>query len=280
MFGYIRTFNDELKIKDYNIYRFYYCELCRNMGSFSELTRLFHSYDPVFYYMLCSNEEVPLSFCKTKMKCFRCRSRRGSKNGSFFAALSIVLIYHKFDNDVIDGDTKKRFLRRMVKRGYIKTLALYPHIGNTMNNGMKQLLEYEKTGCSDYAFLSDFFGNIVSDAVAFCMDRSAENLCRIEIIKELSACVYLIDILDDAIKDSISGDFNPLNLICGGKATRDGADSLKSLVVQKLGNIDVMLDLLPYCDNMAVLQNIIRYGIPYRLETVYNNFKEVLNKKR
>ena len=32
MFGYIRPYKEELKLKDYNFYRGFYCALCTEMG--------------------------------------------------------------------------------------------------------------------------------------------------------------------------------------------------------------------------------------------------------
>ena len=49
MFGYVTVFKDELKIKDYNIYRAYYCGLCKRLGEkFGTVFRLGLSYDLTF----------------------------------------------------------------------------------------------------------------------------------------------------------------------------------------------------------------------------------------
>lgn len=49
MFGYVNVYKDELKIKDFNVYRAYYCGLCKALGEkFGALSRLGLSYDFTF----------------------------------------------------------------------------------------------------------------------------------------------------------------------------------------------------------------------------------------
>ena len=49
MFGYVRPHNPELRMRDYECYRAYYCGLCRAMGKCTgQCSRLTLSYDFVF----------------------------------------------------------------------------------------------------------------------------------------------------------------------------------------------------------------------------------------
>ena len=49
MFGYVRTVPSELRLREYECYRAYYCGLCRSMGKCTgACSRLTLSYDFVF----------------------------------------------------------------------------------------------------------------------------------------------------------------------------------------------------------------------------------------
>ena len=53
MFGYVNVYKDELKIKDYDTYRAYYCGLCKMLGKrHNALARLSLNYDLTFLAVL------------------------------------------------------------------------------------------------------------------------------------------------------------------------------------------------------------------------------------
>ena len=56
MFGYVNIYKDELKVKDYNKYRSFYCGLCKTLGrEFSLKTRLTLNYDFAFLALILSS---------------------------------------------------------------------------------------------------------------------------------------------------------------------------------------------------------------------------------
>ena len=56
MFGYVNVYKDELKIKDYNIYKAYYCGLCKALGRrHNQTSRLLLNYDFAFLALLCDS---------------------------------------------------------------------------------------------------------------------------------------------------------------------------------------------------------------------------------
>ena len=49
MFGYVTPFKSELKIREYNLFRAYYCGLCKTMGNeYNQLVRMGLNYDLSF----------------------------------------------------------------------------------------------------------------------------------------------------------------------------------------------------------------------------------------
>ena len=68
MFGYIVINKDELKIKDYNLYRSFYCGLCQELKKdFGHVGQISLSYDMTFIILLLTalyEEELTQGTCK------------------------------------------------------------------------------------------------------------------------------------------------------------------------------------------------------------------------
>ena len=74
MFGYIITNKAEMKFREFDVYRSYYCGLCRAMKDrCGNLARLSLSYDMTFVYMLLTalyEPETELKQCKCALHPF------------------------------------------------------------------------------------------------------------------------------------------------------------------------------------------------------------------
>ena len=56
MFGYVEPLKDELKIKEYNIFRSYYCGLCKTLKKeYGLFSRLCMNNDSVFLALILSS---------------------------------------------------------------------------------------------------------------------------------------------------------------------------------------------------------------------------------
>ena len=63
MFGYVHINKDELKIREYNVYKSYYCGLCKALGKrYNQLVRLGLSFDMTFLAILADSlcEDMPV----------------------------------------------------------------------------------------------------------------------------------------------------------------------------------------------------------------------------
>ena len=71
MFGYVRTASEELKVKEFNRYRAYYCGVCRGMSRYTFIGRVLLNYDLAFYALLIDSEakaEIKVKRCKWNLK--------------------------------------------------------------------------------------------------------------------------------------------------------------------------------------------------------------------
>lgn len=266
MFGYIQVCKNELKIREYNLYRHHYCELCKNMGSYSTISRLFLSYDITFFLLLGEPDTPHVCACH-KCNLLKCMAVRTDGVYDYFAALSIALIYHKFNNDVIDGEFKKRFPRMLVKRAYKKIMRRYAMVGDIIGNGLKELVELEKNNCTDYMAMSELFAKTVGAACADYFSTFYDGNIRVQIIEYVTQCVYLLDIMDDVEQDFKKNDYNPLNIIANGKAGKAEIAECSELVRQILSKARSLAELLPYSDCFPIVLNVISLGLPLKLES-------------
>lgn len=271
MFGYIKVYQDDLKYREYSLYRYHYCELCRNMGSFSTISRIFLSYDITFFLMLGDPNTPDCSSC-TKCNIVTCKSKKTDGIYNFFAALSIVLIYHKLNNDVIDGDIKKRFPKAMIKRAYKKAVAQYPQMNAPIEAGLKQLVENEKRGETDFTSMSELFGKCVMSACSSFFSDYSDGDIRLEIIEDVVKCVYLLDIIDDIEKDFKHHNYNPINILCNGKADKSAVEKVASNITSSLSNALSLQMLLPYSDCNSIVKNVLSLGIPFELNRIREKY--------
>lgn len=275
MFGYVKVFKDELKFKEDALYRRYYCELCRSIGSYSEFSRLFLSYDITFFMMLGINADVPYEQGNS-CGALKCKSRRCEGAYDFFAAFGIALIYHKLNNDILDGAFLKRIPMSLVKRAYRRIASKYSGICTNIERGLKNIVRLEKENCTDYEYMSDLFAKSISDACMDFFNDIEDGEIRLRIIEAVARCVYLIDIIDDVEKDFKKKQYNPLNLK-GGKIAEIGEiDRCVEFVFHILDNSYFLTELLPYSDNTPVISNILLYGIPFEVKRIRDRYTSLL----
>lgn len=267
MFGYIKIYKDELKFREFSLYRYHYCELCKNMGSYSNLSRLFLSYDVTFFLMLGEPDTPERVSCK-KCNAATCMCKKTDGIYDFFAAFSIILIYHKLNNDVIDGDIKKRLSRMIVKKAYRKATAKYPHISEQIENGLNEIVKKEIAGETDYKNMSEIFAISITASCAEYFTSFSDCDIRLKIIEHVCKCVYLLDIIDDVVKDYKHHDYNPLNIIADGLAEVEQIQDVVNIINDNLASASSLLTLLPYSECIPIITNILSLGLPLVLKEV------------
>jgi len=104
MFGYILPEKPELKIKEYEIFRAYYCGVCKSIGDrFGQITRISLNYDSAFLALLLdsiSRENVKIR----KEKCFihplkKLFVARDSEVIDYASDINIILAYHNLKDN-------------------------------------------------------------------------------------------------------------------------------------------------------------------------------------
>ncbi|MEW8956336.1 DUF5685 family protein, partial [Clostridium sp.] len=112
MFGYVKPFKPELKIKDYELFKSYYCGLCHSIKKlYGNLPRMSLNYDMTFLAILLEGLEEN----KEDLTSFKCAIHPlknrvkiiNSYNLDYAAHINVSLAYYKYMDDKEDDNSLK-----------------------------------------------------------------------------------------------------------------------------------------------------------------------------
>ena len=257
MFGYVRIVEDELLVRQHKLYKNCYCALCKQMGCYSQISRLFLSYDMTFLALL-GNPVIPDLSKRCKGKWHRhCRKCSGDEKIKYCAAISIILQYQKLNDDIIDGKKGRRFIRRVIKKGFLRAKKEYPQAETMIAEAMSNLLVLEKEQCTDFERLENCFCSIFSNMFIDAPYSDSYKKIKAGISYHVAAWIYLFDMLQDVDEDRKSGNFNVLLL----KDEKKAKGELENRLIMHFEKAEELCELLPYSDNAAIISNIITLGL-------------------
>jgi len=261
MFGYVNIYKDELKIKDYNLFRGYYCGLCKAQGkNFSQISRLGLSYDITFLSILMSavtDEEIKV----TKSRCFvhptKKRAVVMSPSTQYAANVGIILSYLKFKDDFKDEKSIPAFIMTaLYKRSVSKARKNYSYLYNIIEENLNKLSSLEKENCSDIDELADPFAKILSAVFTpdFCPESQKRQLSWLGY--NIGRFIYIVDAIADREKDKKKNNFNPLL-----SKTNEEIKNIDFSLSFTLENVAKSYELLDIKRNDSILRNIIYDGL-------------------
>ena len=155
MFGYVRTFDSELKIGEFRAYKAIYCGLCKQLGrSFGLFARMTLSYDFTFLAALSMAvaEEEPAfeaqgCMCNPIKKTPCCLENKALCDA---ADCAMILLWEKLKDDLQDsGFVKKlgvRLLRPFARRPYRLAAARRPELARMAQEYTAAQNALEKAG--------------------------------------------------------------------------------------------------------------------------------------
>lgn len=266
MFGYIIVNKPELKIKDYETYRSYYCGLCRNLRkNYGLKGQMTLTYDMTFLVMLLTGLYEP----KTEQSIYRCLAHpfgkqtvRVNEFTAYAAAMNLILAYYKCEDDWQDE-------RRIIRKAYAKLL----HKGMNGMGGVEkkkrekiaQLLQEinrcEKLGITDIDRMAGLTGEMLGEVFAWRQDEWTEELRKVGFY--LGKFIYICDAYEDVEKDIRSGNYNVLKELYG-REDFDGRcrDMLTTVIAECCGEFEK----LPIIENADILRNVLYSGVWCRYE--------------
>lgn len=283
MFGYIVVNQPELKMKEYDEYRKYYCGLCKSLKDrYGARGQISLSYDMTFLVLLLTGLYEPEKLSGSR----RCIAHPASKHTyvqneytDYVADMNVILTYYKC---IDDWDDEHMFTRKLYadvllagKNGRRLKEEYSQKIRSIVDN-LKAISELEDAGSDDMDALSGHFGNIMAEICAPAHDEWESYLRTIGYY--LGKFVYIMDAYDDIEKDIGAGNYNPFVCRLAHELDVDvqsvGVDSpiepgkwqelaewTKDVLMMMVAPLAKEYEMLPIIENVGILRNIIYSGI-------------------
>ena len=279
MFGYIMINKPEIKYKDYDLYRSFYCGLCRELKEkFGLAGQLSLSYDLTFVILLLNGlYETPAH--KGTTRCIfhpLCKHVvRRNEITEYAADMNILLTYYKCLDDWKD---EKKYLRfcyaRILEGKNKKRKAFYREKAEKIAAYLEELSALEKAGEKDLDRMSGCFGRIMEEILVYRADEWESSLRRIGFF--LGKFIYLMDAYEDVEEDLKNGCYNPFseNYIIQGFE-----EQVRQILILMMSETCREFEKLPIIEYADILRNILYSGVWCRFEMISAKRKEAQEKK-
>lgn len=276
MFGYIREYAPELKVKELTLYKAVYCGLCKAMGRITGTSsRLSLSYDMTFLAIVrLALEKKSYSVKEQRCIVHPVKKRPVMEQNSvleYCAAASAILTYGKLSDDVADEHGVKRALSRALRVLFksAKKRAGLEDLYGKMTHHLSLLTECEKNGTKSVDIPSDIFGKLTSDVLSYGLEGEIEQIAK-NIGFYAGKWIYAADALDDMKDDIKSGSYNPFYLVFGEKTDSSDAEMIKGCFMHWLCEIEKAADLIDFADDSlkGIIYNVIYLGMKKKSDEI------------
>ena len=287
MFGYVRTVNAELKVKEHELYRATYCGLCRSMGKCTgQCSRMTLNYDFVFLALV----RYAIQPCKVSFKARRCLAHPFTKRDSmeqneilnYCSQASAILNYQKVLDDLRDENGAKKLkaalLRPFVahsRKKAIKKDASLKELDASIEGKLKELASLEKNENAGVDVPAACFGDVLGEIMSYGFDGSDKRIA-FELGRHIGAWIYVADALDDMREDAKKKRYNPLLKLYGERIpNQEELSSIYDATKNKLFAAETAFDLIETDDYAIknILSNILYLGIPQKTSDIIDTYK-------
>ena len=273
MFGDVLINKEELKFKEYDVYKSYYCGLCQTLnnrsGRFAQLTL---NYDMTFLQLLLTGLYEP----ETKIESFRCKLhplkkyiKRTNKITDYIADMNLFLAYL---NCIDDWEDEKKLSRKIytffIKNKVKKIKKKYPEKTEKLEKILRKSSDYEKKKEYDIDIISSYSGELMSELFLYKEDEWKECLSRMGFF--LGKYIYIIDAYEDIEKDLKKGNYNPFKEIYKNEDFDNFVERILTMMISECAR---EFENLPIIEDVDILRNILYSG-------VWAKFKAIRNKRR
>ncbi|OPJ61215.1 DUF5685 family protein [Clostridium oryzae] len=278
MFGYVVPCKLELKIRDYERFKAYYCGLCHSIKkNHGNLPRLVLNYDMTFLALLLDALEKDDSQIE-KFTCALHPTKKklrfhNSKPLDYAAKCNVILAYYKLLDNAEDDKSVKSKLMSVFLNRYIKDKDFKLKVKSYLD----RLYAKEKKAVS---LSIDEISHEFADLTGFLMSNYFDDNYEFKEILywlgyNIGKWIYIIDAMDDLEKDMRD---NKFNLICSIYNKEEiPYETFKPSIEEKIEFIllscastcSELLQQLPINKNQELLYNILKFGLMEKIDIVF-----------
>ncbi len=265
MFGYVNAYKNELKVKDYDTYRAYYCGVCFSLKkNMSFLSRFGLSYDITFMAIVLDS----LNNNRIKAEKKICMAHPLKKRAvvteneaiDYSAQVGVILTYLKFKDDLHDDKSIKALLGMICFWSAVRKAAKkLPGIYKTIKSLLGELSGLEKENCQNPDAVADIFGKILAHCMMADFVDEGQKRQLYEMGYQLGRWIYLIDAVNDIENDIKDKKYNPFkNAYNNKKELAKGYELPLTLTLDAIGKAYQLTDI---GKNSDLIENIIYLGL-------------------
>lgn len=216
MFGYVQPLKPELKMKEFEAFKGYYCGLCKAIKErYTQAARFMLNYDCAVLSLILSSmsDEVP----EVKREhCIVSPVKRKtvihSREAGYAAAVNILLGYAKIKDATADDKNPAAFMLSAVYKRVSKLAAKdYPELAAEFSLRLNNLGRLEKSRSADIDAVSSEFGALLGAVFSYApygFVDSAGKKALWHLGYNLGRWIYIADAIDDIIKDDKKKSYN------------------------------------------------------------------------
>lgn len=264
MFGYVVVNKPELKFKEFDIYKGYYCGLCQSLKERHGVTgQLTLTYDMTFLAMLLTSlyePEITEEYHRCIVHPVQKHRMIRSKYTDYVADMNVLLSYYKALDDWKDD---KSILKLAFSKLIKNKNTDYKEKADAIASLLDELGTREKQNESSIDVVAGIFGKIMAILFVPHQDQWSASLERIGFF--LGKFIYILDAYDDLKSDIKKNRYNPFKSVCKEEGFDD---KIKSMLTMMMAECSREFEVLPILENANILRNILYAGVWNRFYTI------------
>jgi len=277
MFGYVQPYKPELKIKEYDAYRGYYCGLCKAIrDKYTHAARFMLNYDCATLSLMISSmrDDMP-RVCRERCIAGPLKKKTivHAPSAEYAASVNVLLGYGKIRDTV--RDEKKLFARLLsflYRRDWKRARKDAPELASVFNERLDALHELEANGCTSIDAVASEFAHIL--AAVFSQAPGIDNTQKKPLWHfgyNLGRWIYIADAVDDIEDDHKAGTYNVFlqaeysDIKARKQEIRDEAAFNLKISLAEAGKAYELLDIKR---DKALLDNIMYMGLAKKTEDI------------
>ncbi len=259
MFGYITINKDELKIKDYNRYRAFYCGVCHSLHRLYGISgQMTLSYDMTFLAILLSSlyedDSQPV-----KRRCMphpvKAHNAISNEYTDYAASMNVLLTFYKMKDDWEDErSVKGAAFMNILRHAAGKAGKLYPAQKAAIAQYIEEQKALEQSNEPDVEKAANPTGRMLAEIFCFRQDEWRQYMQIMGY--NIGKFIYITDAFDDIDKDIKKHNYNPFS-----QRSEELNEKVKGMLTLLAADFSRAFERLPIIENSDILRNILYSGV-------------------
>ena len=274
MFGYVTPDKPDLRIWEFEVFRGYYCGVCKAMAKKAgHRGRFVLTYDCAFLALLLDSlEKEPVSGRQRRCLCHPLKKRYivdSNPAVEYASDINILTAYYNLKDKWQD---EKKLIApagmAVLRKGYRRVKRKYPEMVEKIEGELARLQELENGKCDSVDEVSEPFARLMQTIFQkACADENTGKVLG-WMGYNLGKWIYILDAYDDLDKDTRRRLYNPLAVQYKYDESEEIAsfkekirEKTEFVLVYTLSELEKAFSLLDIRKNRSILENIIYRGL-------------------